>query len=464
MKNFMRRGGKGREKDGTPRAAQGSAPGEEGAGRKPAGQAGTRDGREGKTAADEGAAEIKEKDGERRSASQTGAAAGACADRRTAAFAGGTDGRGTEPGTRTGTAPEKRGAAQGESGTGEKTGYEAEKMSGDQTNGSTAETDPGGAGKNAAGEEDIRIEELCVKFLTPMGEVCAVKNLSAEFKMGRITGVIGESGSGKSVMGMSIVRLLPENSVLEGRCMYQGRDLYHITEQEMERIRGSGIGLIPQNPGASLNPSVKIGKQLREALLVHGIAGKKEAQKRVRELLADFGFEQPEQIMEQYAFQMSGGMNQRIVSVLGLSCDPRWIIADEPTKGLDSVVRKQVFGVLKRIWGERRCGMIVITHDLLLAYHLCDEVKVMYNGEIIEQGPCRLVMDAPCHPYTEGLIGALPSRGMRPVPGRPKEGKTGESSCIYYGRCPKACGRCRRQDMQNFPAGDGRKVRCFLYA
>lgn len=314
------------------------------------------------------------------------------------------------------------------------------------------------------GEEDIQIQDLCVKFLTPLGEIYAVKNLSAEFKMGRITGVIGESGSGKSVMGMSIVRLLPENSVLEGRCLYQGRDLYHMTDREIGRIRGSRIGLIPQNPGASLNPSIKIGKQLKEALVLHRLAGKKEAAELVRTRLSEFGFEHPEQIMEQYAFQMSGGMNQRIVSVLGLSCNPRWIIADEPTKGLDSVVRKQVYHVLKRIWNQRRCGMIVITHDLLLAYHLCDDVKVMYNGEIIEQGPCRLVMDQPLHPYTGGLIGALPSRGMKPVPGNPKEGKTGESSCIYYGRCPQACERCRRQDMQNFPAGDGRKVRCFLYA
>lgn len=312
-------------------------------------------------------------------------------------------------------------------------------------------------------QEAIQIEDLTVTFHTAQGKVNAVNHLTTTFTSGQITGVIGESGSGKSVMGMSILGLLPHTAAVEGRCYYKEKNLYQLEGKALRKLRGVEIGLIPQNPTASLNPMMKIGRQLKEASRYHKLAKGKVLHQRIYKYLQDFGFTNPELIMNQYPFQMSGGMNQRIVSLLGLACGPRWMIADEPTKGLDAVVRKQVYKTLKQIYQENQCSMIVITHDLKLAYHLCQEIRVMYKGEIVEQGPCKRVMENPRHPYTKGLLAAMPENGLQAIMKADSAVEESRSSCPFYNRCKEATARCERQNMQDFEVEADIKVRCFLY-
>ena len=194
---------------------------------------------------------------------------------------------------------------------------------------------------------DIEIQHLSVCFDTAQGPVYAVNDLSTTFRAGRISGVIGESGSGKSVMGMSLLRLLPNTARVTGKCFFGEDELYSMPLRRLRRLRGAAIGLIPQNPGASLDPVMKLRRQLTEAITTHGRWKRREAEAQAAELLRRFGFEEPERILNQYSFQMSGGMNQRLVSALGLACRPGWVIADEPTKGLDEIGSDPQPGVLR---------------------------------------------------------------------------------------------------------------------
>lgn len=310
---------------------------------------------------------------------------------------------------------------------------------------------------------DITIQNLSVYFDTAHGPVYAVRDLSTTFQAGRISGVIGESGSGKSVMGLSLLRLLPNTARVTGKCFLGQDELCSMPLKQLRKLRGAAIGLIPQNPSASLNPVMKLRRQLTEAMTAHGKWSRREAETQAAGLLRRFGFEEPERILGQYPFQMSGGMNQRLVSALGLACRPGWVIADEPTKGLDAVLRNQVYGVLRRIYTEHRCSMIVITHDLSLARRLCDDIRVLYMGRIIEQGTAEAVMERPRHPYTAGLLHALPGRGMVPIP-PPAPDRLAHSGCPFYPRCSRAMARCGREAPGDYALPEGRKVRCFLYA
>ncbi|HIZ94539.1 MAG TPA: ABC transporter ATP-binding protein [Candidatus Flavonifractor avicola] len=310
---------------------------------------------------------------------------------------------------------------------------------------------------------DISIRHLSVCFETSAGPVYAVNDLSTTFRAGRISGVIGESGSGKSVMGMSLLRLLPNTARISGECWFGDQELCSMPLRELRKLRGAAIGLIPQNPGASLDPVMKLKRQLSEAITAHRRQGRREAERQAAELLRRFGFEEPEGILDQYAFQMSGGMNQRLVSALGLACQPGWVIADEPTKGLDAVLRNQVYAVLRQVYTELHSSMIVITHDLGLARKLCDDIRVLYMGRIIEQGTAEEVMEHPRHPYTAGLIHALPGRGMVPIP-PPDSERLAHRGCPFYPRCARAMARCGVERPGDLERPGGGKVRCFLYA
>jgi len=309
---------------------------------------------------------------------------------------------------------------------------------------------------------DIEIRNLTVTFETANGPVLAVNDLSTTFRAGRISGVIGESGSGKSVMGLSILRLLPNTAKVRGSCLLGEQDLYTLPLRELRKLRGASIGLIPQNPNASLDPVMRIGRQLTEAITTHGGQSRAQARAQAAALLRQFGFDAPEQILDQYAFQMSGGMNQRLVSALGLACHPGWVIADEPTKGLDAVIRNQVYRVLRRIFTQHHSSMLVITHDLHLARQLCDDIRVLYMGQIVEQNTAREVMEHPRHPYTAGLLRAMPGGGLVPIP-PPDPDRLGGGGCPFYPRCAQASERCGRQAPGDYPLPGGGKVRCFLY-
>ena len=310
---------------------------------------------------------------------------------------------------------------------------------------------------------DIEIQHLSVCFDTAQGPVYAVNDLSTTFRAGRISGVIGESGSGKSVMGMSLLRLLPNTARVTGKCFFGEDELYSMPLRRLRRLRGAAIGLIPQNPGASLDPVMKLRRQLTEAITTHGRWKRREAEAQAAELLRRFGFEEPERILNQYSFQMSGGMNQRVISAMGLMNRPKWAIADEPTKGLDAILRRQVYQVLKEISETDTEGMIVITHDIALAGVLCDRLMVLYKGSIMEVGDTRTILEHPAHPYTKGLVASLPAKGMNPI-GRAVRKNEGNSGCSFYPRCPYAADACKNGPVPEAELPDGRKVRCVLYA
>ena len=309
---------------------------------------------------------------------------------------------------------------------------------------------------------DIVIKDLCIWFETAAGSVPAVRELSTTFQAGRISGVIGESGSGKSVMGMSVLRLLPNTAKVSGECWFGDKELYSLPLRELRRLRGAHIGLIPQNPNASLDPVMKLKQQIAEAITVHGKHSRRESELEAARLLERFGFENPKEILDRYAFQMSGGMNQRLVSALGLANRPGWVIADEPTKGLDAPIRNQVYDVLRQVYTQNHSSMIVITHDLHLARCLCDDIRVLYMGQIVEQGPAQSVMERPRHPYTAGLLAALPSRGMTPIPA-PDPARLEHRGCPFYPRCAKTVERCGQESPGDLARPEGGKVRCFLY-
>lgn len=309
---------------------------------------------------------------------------------------------------------------------------------------------------------DIEIRGLNVSFEDHGHVTEVVTGVNVKFEEGSITGLIGESGSGKSVLGMSILRLLPATAKVEGNCFYMGRDLFSIPEGEMKMIQGREIALIPQNPTESLNPVQRIGRQLLEAVMVHDRNKKGEAIKQRDRLLGRMGFEEPERINRSYSFELSGGMNQRVVSVLGLMNNPRWVIADEPTKGLDAILRRQVYQVLKEIGDSKDRGMIVITHDISLAGALCERLMVLYKGCVMEQGRTREILCYPAHPYTEGLLYSLPENGMHPIGKADRE--KGTAGCRFYPRCPYGREICAEKMPPERVLEDERIVRCFRYA
>lgn len=231
----------------------------------------------------------------------------------------------------------------------------------------------------------------------------------------------------------------------------------------MQKIRGKEIALIPQNPTESLNPIRRIGKQLTECMTVHGNKDKELADSRRDEFLRRFGFSDPDRINRAYSFQLSGGMNQRVISAMGLMNRPKWVIADEPTKGLDAILRRQVYRVLKEISETDTEGMIVITHDIALAGALCDRLMVLYKGSIMEAGETKTILEHPAHPYTKGLIASLPGKGMNPI-GRAVRKKEGNSGCSFYPRCVHAVDACKNGRIPEAELPDGRKVRCVRYA
>ena len=299
----------------------------------------------------------------------------------------------------------------------------------------------------------LTLENLSVTFCLPRGEVPAMEGVTTVFPAGEITGLIGESGCGKSVLGLAVLGLLPPYARVEGKITLEWEPL-----PDRRRL-GRALGLIPQSPAESLNPARTVAAHLREALLPLGLS-RREARERSGELLRDFGLE-PGRVLGAYPHELSGGMQQRVLCAIGAACSPRWMLADEPTKGLDGALRGQVRDTLLSLGEQGVESMVVITHDLPLARELCGGIGVMYAGQLLEQG--RGVLEEPCHPYTRALLAALPEGGFRPLPGiapRPGEGQGG---CVFAPRCPQCRERCRRETPGAYFPFPGRTVRCFLY-
>ena len=260
--------------------------------------------------------------------------------------------------------------------------------------------------------ELLDIQNLNVRFVNGPKEVEVISDLSLSLGRRETLGIVGESGSGKSVTSLSVMRLLPGASArVSGRILFDGTDLLELPEREMQDIRGNKIAMIFQEPMTSLNPIHPVGKQIAESVMLHSKAKKKEAMARALELLELCGIPDAPQRMKAYPHQLSGGMRQRVMIAIALACDPELLIADEPTTALDVTIQAQILELMKSVKKDRDMSIIMITHDLGIVYDFCDRVVVMYTGEVVEAAPVKRLFADPLHPYTEGLIGALPRLG-----------------------------------------------------
>ncbi|OUN05571.1 peptide ABC transporter ATP-binding protein [Flavonifractor sp. An92] len=313
----------------------------------------------------------------------------------------------------------------------------------------------------------LEIEHLNIRFVNGGKETEVVSDLSLSLDRRETLGIVGESGSGKSVTSLSIMRLHPDETTrIKGAIRFEDKDLLALSEREMQDIRGNKIAMIFQEPMTSLNPIHTVGKQIAESVLLHSKATKKEAMARARQLLELCGIPDPDQRMKEYPHQLSGGMRQRVMIAIALACDPELLIADEPTTALDVTIQAQILELMKAIKKDRDMSIIMITHDLGIVYDFCDRVVVMYTGEVVESAPVKELFAAPLHPYTEGLIGALPRLGqpterLSAIEGMVPDAGDMPQGCHFHPRCPYATERCRAEHPPLTTLPDGRQVRCF---
>ncbi len=303
-------------------------------------------------------------------------------------------------------------------------------------------------------KEDIEVRRLSVAFPSDQGKVQVLTDVSLRFPAQKITGIVGESGSGKSVLGMSLIGLNPENAIVDGEVGYGATDVCQFSQKALRRHRRSNIALIPQNPSASLNPVLSIQRQIAEAIDEHGKARRNA---RVQGILARLHLSGTE---THHPFQLSGGMKQRALIAMGMIRRPAWLLADEPTKGLDARLRYQVCQLLHKIYDENPFGIILISHDLSFAAHLCHFMAVLYCGRIMETGPSRLVFERPAHPYTQALLLAQPHNGMVPIPGPGATVISPPDGCPFHPRCARRQHRCTQHVPTARQLEDGRQVYC----
>jgi oligopeptide/dipeptide ABC transporter ATP-binding protein len=312
----------------------------------------------------------------------------------------------------------------------------------------------------------LDVEDLRTYFNTDDGLVKAVDGVSFQLARGKILGLVGESGSGKSATALSIMRLIPSppGRISGGSIRFLGEDLLTISEAEMRQLRGARISIIFQDPMTSLDPVFTIGQQLTEALTYHQRLKKKEAIARSVDMLRLVGIPSPEVRMRNYPHEFSGGMQQRVMIAMALLCRPDLLLADEPTTALDVTVEVQILELLQEIRQQLGTSIILITHDLRVVVNVCDEVAVMYAGNIVEMGPVEKVFTNPQHPYTVGLMESIPRPGLRgrlqPIPGRPPDLVDLPPGCRFVPRCPEAIPACQEAFPQLIEVTAGHHVRC----
>lgn len=316
----------------------------------------------------------------------------------------------------------------------------------------------------------LEVLDLNTVFHTRDGEVHAVNNVDFSLKTGELLGVVGESGSGKSVTMMSLLKLLPSPpaEIVSGRILFQGRDVLEMSDDELRELRGGEIGFIFQDPMTSLNPVFTIGYQLTEALRQHLDIGKKEARQRAAELLTKVGIAQASNRLKDFPHQFSGGMRQRVMIAMALACQPKVLIADEPTTALDVTIQAQILELVKDLRQDQGMGIIWITHDLGVVAGIADRVIVMYAGKIVEHAPVRELFKNPRHPYTRALLAAMPGLEteregrLHSIGGQPPSLTAKPASCAFSPRCEHAFGRCRDECPPLVEISSSHQAACWL--
>ena len=316
----------------------------------------------------------------------------------------------------------------------------------------------------------LEVKDLKVSFRTEDGLVRAVDGISFSVDEGEVLGIVGESGSGKSVTTMSVMRLINDpNAIYEGEILYKGRNLMGVSQDAMREVRGEEIAMIFQDPMTSLNPVYTVGWQIEEQLNEHNDLNKGQARQRAIALLTQVGIPKPEQRIDDYPHQFSGGMRQRVMIALALSCNPDLLIADEPTTALDVTIQAQILELVKSLKREFGSAVVLITHDLGVVADIADRILVMYAGRIVEEGDKEQIFYDPQHPYTWGLLGSIArldrpkARRLTAIAGQPPSLINRPGGCSFRPRCPQAFDRCRSEDPKlTAKVGDGHLDACHL--
>ncbi|MDA1800396.1 ABC transporter ATP-binding protein [Bacillus cereus group sp. BY6-1LC] len=318
-------------------------------------------------------------------------------------------------------------------------------------------------------EKLLEVKNLKTSFFIESGEVEAVRGVTFRLNKGEVVGIVGESGSGKSVMAKSVMSLVTSpGKVKEGEILFHKENILSKSEKELRAIRGNQISLISQDPMSALNPVVKIGKQMTEVIIRHQKVKKKEAEQIAVNLLKQVGLSSPEERVKQYPHELSGGMKQRVMIAMAMSCNPDLLIADEPTTALDVTIQAQILDLMKNLKNETNMALLLITHDLGIVAQNCTRVIVMYGGLIMEEGPVLDIFQSPNHPYTKGLLNSLPkiSNGVKerlaPIQGVTPNLLNPPKGCPFAERCPHAMDICEKERPPYFEIGDGRRSMCWL--
>ena len=317
----------------------------------------------------------------------------------------------------------------------------------------------------------LKVENLRTYFRTRWGEVKAVDGVNFELRKGETLGIVGESGSGKSVTMLSMMRLIPmpPGRIVDGSITLDGEDLLQLSESEMSKVRGSKIALIIQDPMTSLNPVLSIGNQVTEAIRIHQDIPKRTVMERALDVLRKVNIPAAESRVRDYPHQMSGGMRQRVVGAIGISCQPLVLIADEPTTSLDVTIQAQYLKLLRDLQHDSDLSLIFITHDFGIVAKMCDRVAVMYAGRIVEMGSVRDIFNQPSHPYTEALLASVPKMEedvdrLYAIEGQPPLLHDLPVGCAFADRCQYVMDRCREEYPPEFPVAEGHYSACWRLA
>lgn len=315
----------------------------------------------------------------------------------------------------------------------------------------------------------LSVDSLKTHFFQERGVVKAVDGVSLQIEKGSVLGLVGESGCGKTVTAMSIMRLIQQpGRIISGKVMFGGKDLVSMGDDELRRVRGGQISMVFQDPGAALNPSFTVGQQIEETFIIHQKANKKEAKEKAVEIMELVGIPSARDRLKSYPHQLSGGMQQRVMIAIALSCHPSLLIADEPTTNLDVTIQAQILNLMKQMGKEFNSAILLITHDLGVVAQMCDKVAVMYAGKIVELADSDELFYNPLHPYTIALLQCIPRRQkgaakLKVIKGQVPDLMNPPSGCNFHPRCPKVMSVCSKAEPALMEVKPGHFVACYLY-